>query len=392
MDDGCTVIDDESLLENESGKGDKSGDELEVLDDSDDGVLIEAIQGTDNTGEVPEGTAELLPLEKAKSRVWNYFGFPASSGEYVEKDKRLRKEVFCKICKHSLSYKGNTTNMFVHLQYNHAPEYNELVSSSSKSTECSKPKKIPKGQLSIKESFGKLQPLSRSCPRWKSLTNAVCQFLAQDLVPIDTVNDAGFRRMLNVFEPRYVLPDRTTFSRHYLPDLYQKERAKVTEQIALGLKYFAITTDCWSSRANHSFMSLTVHYISPEWDLKSHMLETGEITVEHTAINLSDYLKESLDRWKLPSTEISAVVTDNASNITAAINKLELQHFGCFSHTLQLGVQKAISLSDVSRALSRVRRLVSHFHSSVKSTNILRQKQRDLRHNQHKLIQVQTIS
>ena len=70
-------------------------------------------------------------------------------------------------------------------------------------------------------------------------------------------------------------------------------------------------------------MSLTVHYISPEWDLKSHMLEMGKITVEHTAINLSNDLKESLDRWMLPSTEISVVVTDNASSITAAINKLE---------------------------------------------------------------------
>ena len=44
-----------------------------------------------------------------------------------------------------------------------------------------------------------------------------CQFLTTDLVPIDTVNDPGFRKMLKVLEPRYALPDRTTFSRHYLP-------------------------------------------------------------------------------------------------------------------------------------------------------------------------------
>ena len=140
-------------------------------------------------------------------------------GEYVEKDKYLHK-VFCKICKYSLSYKGNTTNMIVHLQNHHMVEYNELtISRTSESTE---PIKLPKGQLSIKESFSKLIPLSRSSPRWKSLTNAVCQFLAKDFVPIDTVTvqDSGFRNMLNVFEPRYSLPDRTTFSRHYLPALY----------------------------------------------------------------------------------------------------------------------------------------------------------------------------
>ena len=78
----------------------------------------------------------------------------------------------------------------------------------------------------------------------------------------------------------------------------------------------------------------------------------------------------------------------NTSNITAAIARLERQHIGCFSHTLQLNVQKALNLPVMSRAIARGKRLVSHFHSSVKSTNVLRQKQRDLKHTEHKLIQV----
>ena len=51
--------------------------------------------------------------------------------------------------------------------------------------------------------------------------------------------------------------------------------------------------------------------------MKSHMLETEEITVDHMAVNLSNYLKKALN---LASTQIGAAVTDNASNITAAIN------------------------------------------------------------------------
>ena len=279
--------------------------------------------------------------------------------------------------------------MIVHLQYRHLAEYNEHVSLlKSKPSEQTKVAKLPKGQPSIEVSFGKLMPLAQSSTRWKNLTSVVSQFLARDLVPIDTVNDPGFRKMLKMFEPRYALPDWITFSRHYLPSLYHKQSAIVSEKMASGLKYFAVTTDCWTSRAQHSFMSLTVHYISAEWNLQSHMLETGEITAEHTAVNLSIYLQECLDRWNLQSTQVSAAVTDNASNITAAIGKMEWVHFGCFSHTLQLGVQKAIYLTEVSRAFGRARKLVGHFHSSVKSTNVLRQKQQNLRHNQHKLIQV----
>jgi len=68
------------------------------------------------------------------------------------------------------------------------------------------------------------------------------------------------------------------------------------------------------------------------------MLETGEITAEHTAVNLSNYLEECLE---ITVYQVSAAVTDNASKITSAINRLEWQHFGSFSHTLELGVQKA---------------------------------------------------
>ena len=32
---------------------------------------------------------EFLPLEKAKSIVWNHFGFPARSGKFIQKDKPL---------------------------------------------------------------------------------------------------------------------------------------------------------------------------------------------------------------------------------------------------------------------------------------------------------------
>ena len=107
-------------------------------------------------------------------------------------------------------------------------------------------------------------------------------------------------------------------------------------------------------------MSLTVHHISAEWNLPSHMLKTGEITAEHTAVNLSSYLQGCLGHWNLQSTQVSAAVTDNVSNITAAISRMEWLHFGCFSHALQLGVQKAVSLTEVSRAFGRARKVVGH--------------------------------
>ena len=76
------------------------------------------------------------------------------------------------------------------------------------------------------------------------------------------------------------------------------------------------------SKANHSYITHTVHYINEAWELCCYLLDTTEITTEHTAINLADELQESLTRWNLHEDKIVAVTTDNAWNIVNAIEIL----------------------------------------------------------------------
>ena len=70
-----------------------------------------------------------------------------------------------------------------------------------------------------------------------------------------------------------------------------------------------------------------------------------------------------------------------------AIEILSWQHFGCFAHTLQLGVKKTMQVPQVSKALRHARNLVGHFHHSSKSSYILKQKQTDLHTDHLNLIQ-----
>ena len=56
-------------------------------------------------------TTELLPLEGATSKVWEYFGFPAKDGKILEANKKKRDVVHCKRCGKRVKYNGNTTNL-----------------------------------------------------------------------------------------------------------------------------------------------------------------------------------------------------------------------------------------------------------------------------------------
>jgi len=65
--------------------------------------------------------------------------------------------------------------------------------------------------------------------------------------------------MLHTFEPRYVVPDRKTFSKNYIPEICQNEKARATA-MARGLKNFSLTTYGWTSCANILHILLSMNY------------------------------------------------------------------------------------------------------------------------------------
>ena len=112
------VVEERNLLDND----DIESEVTELEFENDEGVNNRTIEENLPEASTSDSVVEFLPLEKAKSPVWQFFGFPARSDEYVEKNKRCRKKVFCTLCKNPLNYTGSTTDMIVHLQYQHLAE------------------------------------------------------------------------------------------------------------------------------------------------------------------------------------------------------------------------------------------------------------------------------
>ena len=338
-----------------------------------------------------ENVVQFLPLEHSTSKIWKYFGFPARDGIFLETDKRKRNEVTCKVCKKKFKYSGNTSNMRLHLQSSHPTDFALMQTTEDHGTSSRKRSSEMEGksqmqQLRLPGLFAGQFPFQKSNPRWRKLTESVCYFLAKDMLPFDTVNDPGFRHMINVFEPRYIPPDRKTISTHYMPELYEKGKEKIQQHLD-GVKWYAITTDMWTSRAKQAFSAITVHYVTNEFKLQSHLLETREFPESHTGVNIAQEIEEVLGEWKLPLQGIIAATTDNGANITSAIEMLECPHLPCFSHTLQLAVEQALKISEVAKMIAKCKRLVTHFNHSSKSYYLLHQKQIALNHKQLSLIQ-----
>jgi len=71
--------------------------------------------------------------------------------------------------------------------------------------------------------FARGSAYDKKSKRWNDITNAITIHTAKDMVPLSTVEKDGFREMIKILDPRYVLPSRKYLSQTAIPNLYQKQ-------------------------------------------------------------------------------------------------------------------------------------------------------------------------
>ncbi len=185
-----------------------------------------------------------------------------------------------------------------------------------------------------------ITPYEKCFKRSKDITRAVSYFLAKDMMPLSTVERDGFRKLVKVLDSRYELPGRKYFSRTALPQLYEECRRRKLEINLRNVRYFATTTDLWSSRTSEPYMSLTIHYIDEDWGLQSRCLQTAYFPDDHTADILSAGMEDALASWDLSEDHQVCITMDNGANIVKAVSLKKWTRLQCFGHRLHLAIGK----------------------------------------------------
>ena len=110
-------------------------------------------------------------------------------------------------------------------------------------------------------------------------------------MPLNVVHGKGFCHLVEKLEPRFTIPSHKTLTERTIPIMYSDvKHSKIIPSIK-NASHVALTTDCWTSRTNASYIGLTIHYLSPEWQF---VLENKELPISHTAENLAEALTECL--------------------------------------------------------------------------------------------------
>lgn len=176
------------------------------------------------------------------------------------------------------------------------------------------------------------------------------------MLPINTVENEGFKQLIKVMDPRYRLPGHKHFSQTALPKLYRECREAVENELQT-VSFFATTSDMWSSRTSEPYLSLTAHYIDQDWNLKSKCLQTAYLPDDHTGEVIALGLSEVLASWGLSEDKQVCITTDSGTTIVKATSLNNWTRLQCFGHQLHSAIEKAGKDKRVERAVAVCKRV-----------------------------------
>ena len=212
--------------------------------------------------------------------------------------------------------------------------------------------------------------------------------IAFDMQPYNLVENEGFVGLMNLVEPRYQMPSRKYFTETVIPAI----NASVTTNIFMELEDnngILFLVDTWTNEyTTHAYISLTAHWCSADFSLKSAVLSCEYFDEKHTADNLGTMFEKMLSKWNLDISDCHVVLHDNAHNITKCFHDLSVFHSSCFNHTLQLIANDSLkSFDEIGTLIKDCRSIFGHFKHSTSATAQLNEIQNQLYNANYKLIQ-----
>ena len=246
------------------------------------------------------------------------------------------------------------------------------------------------------------------------ITKKLAVFVGASNVANSLVECLEFKDLLATLDPRYPIPGRALLNQE-IERILIELKAKISACIQSANK-ISITCDVWSKKGlTSSYLGITGHFFSRK-DHKRHTttLAVRRLTTSHTASNIRKLCEDVLSEWDIDQTKVFAVITDNCSNMVAAFKEqivslsesekedivdepehstsdsviddeanffvCENEHdveficynrIGCFSHTLQLVVNKFQEITTYSDILKHSHSIVRRCNSSTKATERL---------------------
>jgi len=149
-------------------------------------------------------------------------------------------------------------------------------------------------------------------------------------------------------QPHLTIPSRRTIAGDCYK-IYHEEKVRLRAYFKSDCTRVALTTDCWTSLQNQSYMTLTTHFINNDRKFEKRIISFC-VVPNYKGDTLAKKIEEFLKEWEIRN--VSTITVDNASSNDVAVGILkkiiknmdglvgdgEFFHLRCCAHVLNLVV------------------------------------------------------
>ena len=270
-------------------------------------------------------TAESLPLET--NPIYTYITktlLPINP--LVNKPRQVR--VNCtlydwKITKPATIH-SNSSNYWTHLKIKHPKEYRQLKeASNSDSISISNSDELSTNSSTINTPF----TLARRFSTIESieLRRLITRFIIANNLSFRVSTSETFRDLLYRLNPTIPRISYDSIIRD-ISNYYMEKLEAFKNQLLLHKTQnkgtFTLTIDSWTTKSQHAFFGITIHWIDALWVLNTRVLRLLNLKRRHTGEYMNKLLVKTLKEFNILD-RIYAITRDNASNNDTLISEFK---------------------------------------------------------------------
>ena len=237
------------------------------------------------------------------------------------------------------------------------------------------------------------------------LITDITRWVVEEMKPFSVVEAKAFIHMLkSATLGQYNEISAHTLSCRAIPKICKFMKKTISDLLNAekdGLEGIALTSDIWSARTNHSYISLTGHYLDKNFRLRRFLFAMKYFTEDHTANNISAKITDMVHEIELNPKTVRwiTIVTDGAAKIQkgSKTNSDIDTSMWCADHKIHLIVTGSLAAKDKERKMyicpqwnqlhKKMTGLVNYFHNSGKRTIDLVNKAKAFKMTTTKLVQ-----
>lgn len=289
-------------------------------------------------------------MSSTKNPIWQFY------------TKHGNGYAICNDCKNKLkTYQSNTTALLRHLQSAHKDLYATFIAIKEASQPVT-PKSTEKFYYTTQKGS---QQSEKTNIKWKRRESKqlkwdmeVAELLVNANLPYTFVDSPAWKKFAKYACPSAQTKSSRVFARSKIPALSSKIMEYVDEDLKKDLAkvdQVSFTTDGWTSKANHPYLSLTTHYISSHFEFKSYTLDCKLITGSHTRRHIAEVVDSIIQQHPgLNQVQNKMMVTDAASNMRQidTVSEEITDNQVCLDHIINTCLQRAMnSIPEIKNAL-----------------------------------------